>query len=149
MTDDEFLSRFEACTIERSQWTHQAHIRMAWLYLSRFPFSVALQRVRNGIWRLNSTVKDKPAPIQRRRGLLACWRSERPKSLYHETITVAYVRLIASRRREEEDFSRFRERNSDLFDPTLSALHRLYSRERIDSPEARRAFVEPDLQRLA
>jgi hypothetical protein len=147
MTDDEFLSRFESGTLERFQWTHEAHIRMAWLYLSRFPFSVALQRVRNGIWRLNS-VFNQMKPPEPRRSWLPCLTRSKPKSGYHETVTVAYVRLIASRRLEEEDFPAFRERNPDLFDSKNPVLHRMYSRERLESQEARRAFVEPDLQRL-
>ena len=33
MTDDEFLAAFEAAAIPRKDWTHEAHVRMAWLYL--------------------------------------------------------------------------------------------------------------------
>ena len=31
MTDDEFLVAFEAAAIARKDWTHEAHVRMAWL----------------------------------------------------------------------------------------------------------------------
>ena len=35
MTDDEFLTKFEQRLIGRAQWTHAAHVRMAWLYVAR------------------------------------------------------------------------------------------------------------------
>jgi len=25
MTDDEFMSKFERCTLDRKEWTHEAH----------------------------------------------------------------------------------------------------------------------------
>ena len=43
MTDDEFLAAFEACAFARGGWTHESHVRMAWLYLSRLPFAEALE----------------------------------------------------------------------------------------------------------
>jgi hypothetical protein len=35
MTDSEFLTAFEACRLRRQDWTHAAHVRLAWLYLTR------------------------------------------------------------------------------------------------------------------
>jgi hypothetical protein len=52
--DDEFLAAFEAAAIPRPEWTHAAHVRMAWLDLTRLPPGEALERVRGGIRRLNA-----------------------------------------------------------------------------------------------
>ena len=128
MTDDEFLAAFEAAAIARTDWTHEAHVRMAWLYLTRLPFGAALERVRSGIQKLNGRIGSPDA--------------------YHDTITVAYVRVIASRLRAGETYPAFRDRNPDLFDRTFPALLRHYTKERLDSPEARAAFVEPDREAL-
>jgi len=76
MTDAEFLAAFEACTIPKADWTHEAHVRMAWLYLTSRPFPDALQRIRTGIRRYNDSLGG---------------------TGYHDTITVALTRLIASR----------------------------------------------------
>jgi hypothetical protein len=35
VTDEEFLRAFEECRIPKAFWTHEAHVRMAWLYLRR------------------------------------------------------------------------------------------------------------------
>jgi hypothetical protein len=133
MSDDEFLAGFEACSLTRPEWTHEAHVRMAWLYISRLPFAESLERIRSGIRQLNATFsKDDP----------------KLSDGYHDTITVAFVRLITARVRVNETFPAFRHRNPDLLDRTLTALFRHYTKERLYSAEARRVFIEPDLEKL-
>ena len=128
MTADEFLAAFEAAVIPRSEWTHAAHVHMAWLYLMRFSPAEAMERVRCGIQKLNAVI-----------GVAGG---------YHETITVAFVRVISARLLHAEPYASFRDRNPDLFDRSLSAILRHYTRERLFSGEARAAFVEPDLASL-
>lgn len=79
------------------------------------------------------------------------WRSAPdPRGLdgYHETVTVAFVAVIASRIVPGEDFAAFRDRNPDLFDRSFPALLRHYSPERLYSAAARQEFIEPDLEPL-
>jgi hypothetical protein len=76
MTDDDFLAAFEARTIPKAEWTHAAHVRMAWLFLKRLPFAAALDRIREGIRRYNAAVGSDG---------------------YHETIMVAFTLLIRAR----------------------------------------------------
>lgn len=129
MSDSEFLEAFECCTLTREEWTHEAHVRMAWLYLAMFPYEYALQAIRAGIQRLNERVLKK-------------------ELAYHETITVAYARLIASARERlpaTHGLSAVREVAPALFDRELSAVLHHYSRERLFSAEARAGWVVPDL----
>lgn len=128
MTDTEFLAAFEGRAFTRQEWTHEAHVRMAWLYLSRLPFAEAMGRVRAGIQRLNKAIGSPDG--------------------YHETVTVAYVRIIASRLLPHEPYEHFRDRNPDLFDRTSPALLLHYTRERLDSPAARATFLAPDRAEL-
>ncbi|MCE9564133.1 MAG: hypothetical protein K8U57_18980 [Planctomycetes bacterium] len=128
MTDDEFLAAFEAVAISRSEWTHEAHVRMAWLYLTQFPTDEALDRIRSGIQNLNA-----------RNGVL---------DGYHETITVAFVRIIVARLLHNETYEVFRQHNPELFDRTLGVLLAHYTHKRLFSSEARARFVEPDVQSL-
>jgi hypothetical protein len=144
MTDDDFLCAFERCTIARKDWTHEAHVRMAWLYLTRIPADgEVFDRVRNGIKKLNAT-------FVRRQQMMCMPRPAKPKDPrgldgYHETITVAFVTVIASRIEPGEDFPAFRDRNPDLFDRKLSVLLKYYSPERLFSSPAKAEFLEPDL----
>jgi hypothetical protein len=152
MTDEEFLLAFQACTLTRPQWTHEAHVRMAWLYLTRLPFTEALDRIRTGIRKLNSKI-GQPAVTHRAPSRHSCKAARVISSTgdpngYHETITVAFARVIASRSRLGEDYAAFRDRNPDLFDRTLPALFRHYTKALLWSPEARSRFIEPDVEAL-
>jgi hypothetical protein len=152
MTDDEYLLAFEACTITRPEWTHEAHVRMAWIYLSRQPFTEALDRIRRGIWKLNSRI-GQPLSTHRAPDRYLC-RPPRHRHAngdpngYHETITVALTRIIASRIHPWEEYAAFRDRNPDLLDRKLPALFQHYSPALLWSPEARRRFEDPDIREL-
>jgi hypothetical protein len=68
---------------------------------------------------------------------------------YHETITVAWLRIIAATIRHYGAPARaddFCDRHPHLLAPTLLRL--FYSRERLASPESKIRFVEPDLNPL-
>ncbi len=127
--DAEFLKAFESCTLAPECWTHTAHIHMAWLCLGASDFPTALARIRTGIRRYNAEVLDKLPE-------------------YHETVTVAFARLIASRMREGQDWQGFAASNEDLFVSSPPSLGAYYSSHRLMSAAARRSFVEPDLQPL-
>lgn len=126
MTDEEFLAAFEACTLPPEAWTHRAHVRMAWLYLRRFPLAEARELTGRGIRRFNATRLAKPLA-------------------YHETITQAYLTLISARLDPAEAFETFCARSGDLLDSQLGVLLRHYRRETLFSDAARDAFVPPDL----
>ncbi|HQR05393.1 MAG TPA: hypothetical protein PLN21_01155 [Gemmatales bacterium] len=129
MTDGEFLELFKGCTLSPSEWTHEAHIRLAWLMLSSSPYPMALDRIRQGISTYNDTVLKKTLA-------------------YHETITVAFTRLIAKGREQlptHHSFTEFKLAHPLLFDRTFAALLRHYRRETLFSSEARAGFVSPDL----
>lgn len=127
MDDATLLTRFEDAAIPRSEWTHRAHVRMAYLYLRAHPFDEALARIRAGIQKLNAAngVHDG----------------------YHETVTVAFATLIADAMARTQSPSLttsdgFCDAHDDLFAKDLLLRH--YSRERINSDEARAMFVAPD-----
>jgi hypothetical protein len=140
MTDAKFLAAFEAGRLARSAWTHDAHVLVAWLYLNRSPFPEALEKVRTGIQKLNAAYA--------RANAARCAPAKNKPAGYHDTITVAFVRLIAARRTPSEDFHKFRDRNPDLFDRSLSALRVHYTKKLLFSAKARKAFVEPDRKEL-
>jgi hypothetical protein len=125
MSDDDFLAAFEARTIPKAEWTHAAHVRMAWLYLTRLPFAAALDRIRDGIRSYNAAVGSDG---------------------YHETITVAFTLLIRAGLANADiadNFADFCASNPDLLTPRgLLELH--YDPATLASSEAKLRFVEPD-----
>lgn len=129
MTDREFLDAFENCSLPRAEWTHAAHLRMAFLYLRRETcFDTALTQIRARIQAYNLSQGN-------------------PRG-YHETITVAFARLVADALYPlpAADFAALRAARPDLF--VSDVLLRFYSRERLYAPEARAVFLEPDIHPL-
>jgi len=127
--DAEFLARFEACTLPESEWTHTAHIRVAWICLRQMSPGQALERIRSGILQYNTEV------LKRRQK-------------YHETVTVAFTRIVAERMREDEPWIEFEKRIDDILNSAEPILLRYYSADRLFSDDARRQFVEADVQEL-
>src|SRR5262249_40820203 len=124
----EFLNAFQDCTLPEGEWTHRAHVRMAWLYLRKGTLAQMLPTVRDGIKRYNATLNKTLA--------------------YHETITQGFLILIEGRMRRDEDgmsFEEFCARNRDLVDGKLTALLAHYRGETLFSSAAREAFLPPDL----
>lgn len=130
--DRALVAAFESRRLPVAEWTHRAHVRVAFHYLSARAFPVALALIRDGIRRLNAT-HGKP-------------------DAYHETITRAYATVIRARvdaDRVHRDSASFLAAWPDLVgeDP-LGPLWAHYSRERLLSPEARAGWLPPDLAPL-
>lgn len=126
MTDADFLRSFEDRSLPSSSFHHRDHVRLAWLYLRRYPTLEALARFIEGLRRFAAA-------------------NGRP-DLYHETITWAYLLLIHERmaRVQAETWEEFAQRNPDLLTWNPSVLDRYYEKETLGSELARRVFVLPD-----
>ena len=122
MHDREFVDAFERCTLPPDQFSHRAHVRLAWLYLRDGSLLEALPRFVDG--------------LKRYAGSLGA------SAKYHETITWAYLFLIHERMAgaEHATFDAFAEANPDLFN---GILDRYYSQETLASDFAKRTFVLP------
>jgi len=135
--DREFLSQFEALTLPFAQWTHRAHVKVAFLYLRRHEsFDAALDKLRRGIQAYNAANGVK----------------ESPTSGYNETTTHAFLRLVDATMRAYG--GTFPTPDTDAFcdtHPQLMHRHALrlfYSPQRRMHPDAKTKFVEPDLAPL-
>lgn len=69
---------------------------------------------------------------------------------YHETITAAWMLLIADRMGDAPHsvWTEFARANADLLQREPSPLARYYSRDTLSSERARRGFVMPRVARL-
>lgn len=136
MTDaelDDLARRFDDLTLSKPEWTHTAHLAVGLWFVSRYG-EHALARLRAGIRRLNES-----------HGTV-----NSATSGYHETVTRAYVQLLAAHaeRYGDEPIGR---RFAYLLASTLAdkqVLLRFYSRPRLESVDARLNWVEPDLAAL-
>lgn len=129
LTDAELIAAFERAELPHEAWNHRAHVRVAYLYACQYGLETATARMQAGLRALNA-VHRVPDAIDRG---------------YHETVTVAYMRLIwaACRRQQSQTSADFCRANPQLL--TSEALLAYYSRDRLRSLDAKTRFVEPDL----
>jgi hypothetical protein len=132
---EEFAGRFLAGTIPFEEWTHQAHLAVGMWHVNRYGTEEALARLRIGIQCLN---EKHGTPNSLTRG-------------YHETITRAYVLLLAEFLKSCPPAVSLQERvacllNSPVADKNL--LFKFYSRETLLSARAKSEWVEPDIEPL-
>ena len=124
MTDEAFLARFETGSLDG--FSHRDHLRVAFAYARRGGVEHAVELARHGLRHLAA----------------AHGEPER----YHETLTTAWVRVVAHHATGDTDFDGFLAAHPRLLDRDLLLAH--YSRERLFSGAARARFVEPDLLAL-
>jgi len=129
---DDLGSRFEACTITKREWTHAAHLTVGLWHVRRYGPDEALVRLRTGIRRLNESHGGVNTETDG----------------YHETITAAYVQLLAGYLDAYPQQLPLSDIVAALLESPLAskqALLTFYSRERLMSTTARAVWVEPDL----
>lgn len=127
MDDRTLVEAFEATTLSGDDFPHAAHVRVGWYYLQHFSVLEAMARFKTALQRF-ATAKGKP-------------------DRYHETITIAYLVLIAERLAGDRRLSweEFAARHPDLLRWKPSILTRYYNDDALASPRARAIFVTPDL----
>ena len=134
--DAEFIGQFEACTLPFELWTHRAHVKVAYLYITQYGLEGAVPRLRRNIRAYNAK-NNVP---------------ESQTSGYNETTTRAFATIIAAVMGAYGQA--LLTRNADEFcetHPQLLSRHILrlfYSPQRRMHPQAKERFVEPDLAPL-
>lgn len=132
MDDQALWEGFVGCTLTSAQWTHEAHVRTAFLHARQHALDEAHLRLRAGIIRLNE-----------RHGL-----AETSARGYFETLTRVWLILVANARLRSgaANSQELLARCPELYDRTLPS--RYYSKELLSSVRARSIFVAPDLAPL-
>jgi hypothetical protein len=127
MSDEELIAGFENCTLPNESFHHGDHVRVAFLYLSRYPALEALQRFSTSLTRF-AAAHGKP-------------------HLYNETVTWAFLLLIRERIARADSvqtWSQFAASNPDLLQWKDSILKKYYREDTLKSDLAKRTFIFPD-----
>ena len=124
--DRNFLAAFEACTIAPSQFNHEAHVRLAYIYLTEYDTEAAVQKMRDALLKFLE-------------------HNNIPRSKFHETLTRAWVLAVRHfmNRSTSTSAADFIAKNQELLDSKIMLTH--YSASVLFSSDARASFVEPDL----
>lgn len=132
---DDLAARFRAALVPHAEWTHRAHLTVGAWHVRHHGADAALAMLRAGIRALNDA---HGTPNSTTRG-------------YHETITRAYVTLLAEALAAFSEPTPLAERVAGILAGPLAerdVLFRFWSRDRLMAPAARAAWVEPDLAPL-
>ena len=127
MTDEQTIEAFERSVAPGGAFHHEDHVRVAFLYLRRYPFLDAVEKFTAALKRF-AAAQGKP-------------------QLYHQTITWAYLVLIHERMARVEhrqEWEEFAAQNPDLLVWRGGIVERSYREETLASELARAVFVLPD-----
>ena len=130
----DFIALFEDGALPRARWTHRGHLTAGFWYLTLHPLAVALSTMRVRIRRHNDAVG---TPNTDSNG-------------YHETITRLFLIGISAHIARHANL-RFEQSLAALLASELAESRwplRFYSQQHLFSTEARRQWVEPDLEPL-
>ncbi|HLX94796.1 MAG TPA: hypothetical protein VKU37_03550 [Verrucomicrobiae bacterium] len=133
MDDETFLRQFESTAWPKAEWHHRQHIKVAYLYVRRYSLETAAIKIRENIKAYNAAHNVEDTLLNG----------------YHDTMTQAWLRLVHFTLCEygpAENADAFFEQHPQL--SQKQALRFFYSKERFTSPEAKAAFVPPDLAPL-
>ena len=138
---DQFLAAFEGGTLPKERWTHGAHLLTGACYVHALGQAGAIERMRVCVKRHNESVGGKNTET----------------SGYHETITIAWIKLLDGLLTEVRAGSgengamvraEFARLAVERFVGDREIWKRYYEFDLVGSVEARRRWVEPTLGRL-
>jgi hypothetical protein len=129
LEDRVFLKEFESCRFPADRFRHADHIRLAWIYLRQEEYGVAEERLRTSIQRFA--------------------RHAGAGTKYHETMTIAWMRLVDAAVHLSSRFERFADfAGAHAWLLRKDAVFEFYSPARLMSDAARKSWVEPDCKPL-
>jgi hypothetical protein len=127
LTDTEFMRLFAHAELEAGLFTHEAHLRLAWLKIRDHGIEEAVDIIRDQLKNFVAAVG--------------------AQNKYHETLTVAAVRAVHHfmRRADHKSFDEFIRDTPELKTRFKELIASHYSIDIFDSEQARKTLIEPDV----
>jgi hypothetical protein len=127
--DRDFRAAFESCAISTAEFNHEAHLRLAYVYLVENELPVAHEKMRAAL-------------------VTFLTANNIPPEKFHETLTQAWLRAVQHfmSRSPSSSFAEFAKKSEPLLDNNVMLTH--YTPNVLFSDSARAAYVEPDLQAI-
>lgn len=125
--DTEFELRFRKCKLPASYFTHEAHLRLAWIHITEYGVEQALLNMNEQILKFATSLNS--------------------PSKFHRTITTAAVYAVAHflNKTDTSTFRDFINEFPELNTDFLGLLSTHYSYDLVKSDESRTVYKEPDL----
>jgi len=127
LCDHDFEQQFANCTLDPGLFTHEAHLRLAWIHLQKYGTAQAAQNLCQQIDRFDRTFGD--------------------GTKFNATVTVAAVKIVEhfSRKATATTFEALLTEFPRLKTNFLDLLHTHYGFDIFRNLEAQQQYLEPDL----
>lgn len=127
LTNEQFEQQFSDCTLDPTVFSHEAHLRLAWIHITKYGVEKAITNIRDQI---KNFVKALNA-----------------EDKYHETVTIAGIKAVHHfiQHSKTDTFSEFIAENSQLLTDFKGLLSSHYTTDIFQSQEAKEQFIEADL----
>ncbi|RDB02764.1 hypothetical protein [Runella aurantiaca] len=127
LTDEQFEQQFHDSLLALDLFTHEAHVRLAWIHVKKYGVEQALQNITT---QLRAYVETLGATDK-----------------YNETLTVAAVKAVYHfyLRTEKGSFQEFILKNRRLKENFRELMNAHYATDIFRSPAAKKHFLAPEL----
>lgn len=127
LSDLEFEKQFGDCSLDPTLFTHEAHIRLAWIHITKYGSQQAEENINSQILQYVSKLG--------------------AQSKYHATVTIAAVKIVNHfvLQSPANDFAEFVKANDRLITDFKGLLMTHYKTNIFDSAEAKKEYIEPEL----
>jgi len=127
LSDQEFEQQFADCTLDPSLFSHEAHLRLAWIHLQKYGIDQAAENLCEQITRFDRRFGD--------------------GTKFNATVTVAAVKIVEhfSRKAISKTFRGLLTEFPRLKTNFLDLLHMHYGFDVFRNLEAQQQYLEPDL----
>lgn len=128
LTDDQFEKQFESLTLNPVLFSHEAHLRLAWIHITRYGVDQAIENICNQI------------------KAFAAFHGDHDK--YNHTVTIVAVRVVYHfmLKSNSDNFKDFILKSARLKTEFRQLIETHYSTNIFTSVEAKTRYLAPDLQ---
>lgn len=127
LVDEEFENQFANSSLDSKLFSHEAHIRLAWIHIKQYGVNKAIDNIRN---QLQNYVKHLGVTDK-----------------YNETLTIASIKTVNHfmQKSDFETFDEFITNNEKLKTNFRDIIAQHYGFDIFQSLEAKKRYLEPDL----
>lgn len=127
LSDKEFEVQFQNCELNPTLFSHEAHLRLAWIHINQYGLKQALKNIES---QLKSFVAHVGA-----------------KDKYHQTVTIVAIEAVNHfmNKSKSNDFKIFIENYPQLMTSFKELVNSHYTFDVFSSQKARKEYIQPDL----
>jgi len=127
LTNEQFEEKFKNCTLTPSLFTHEAHLRLSYIHITKYGLSAAIKNLSEQIAIFDKTFDD--------------------GTKFNKTVTIASAQIVNHfiKKANSDDFRGFIDEFPKLKSNFLGLLKSHYTLSILTKNKAKQEYLEPDL----